>query len=694
MQKVAILGGGLGSVLTAWELTSVPNWQDRFQITIYQMGWRLGGKGASGRNADCGQRIEEHGLHMWMGFYENAFATIRDVYAYCNQNNLMPGSPLQSYKDAFTPLNRIAITEGSTGQRDPWMLALPRTADWPGDPRLLPTPIAGTVLWHYVKELLAYCISTVLQIAAAAVGPFAGIESAAIENTTAFLRHSLNIAVDLASGLLPSQASFSIPPLLELFVEAFDLAVGTLQLTFGLSQTLGRLRTILDTALPVVRGVIVDDVIHRGFHSLDGEKFTSWIARHGCRSPHNPIISAFHDAGFAYAGGQASAANQDMAAGTMLAGMMRLVFAYRGSMMFRMNGGMGDAIFAPLFLALQKRGVRFEFFRRVRNLGLSFDSRRVEHIQIDVQATVKNQPYDPLIVVKGLYCWPSEPKTALLNQRVDHDLESWWRAPAPVTSIVLNRGEHFDIVVNGMALGTQPFVASELIQTNADWRQMVARTAVVRTQAFQLWLKSTIQQVSEDPAPPQIQTGFEEPFDTWSDMSQLIPAEEVSSKGIAYFCNAMPDDPNPINFADRRYPAALRQTVKATAASFLDGPMLELWPGAKSAPGKFDRNLLLDFGSAQPFDQQYFRANIDPPDLYVQSPAGSISSRLSPGMSGFENLVIAGDWAKVELNIGCVETTVQSAMAASNAICGCPDVLKGAFGIPIQIKNGVVTAET
>ena len=42
------------------------------------MGWRLGGKGASGRGV--ADRIEEHGLHLWMGFYENAFRLMRDCY--------------------------------------------------------------------------------------------------------------------------------------------------------------------------------------------------------------------------------------------------------------------------------------------------------------------------------------------------------------------------------------------------------------------------------------------------------------------------------------------------------------------------------------------------------------------------------------------------------------------------------------
>jgi uncharacterized protein with NAD-binding domain and iron-sulfur cluster len=691
IQKVAILGGGLGSVITAWEITNLPNWQDRFDITIYQMGWRLGGKGASGRNAASGQRIEEHGLHMWMGFYENAFAIMRDVYAYCNRNNLMPGSPLQSYKDAFTPLDRIAITEGTTGNRSPWILGLPRTAEWPGDLPAPPLRNPDKLLWVFVKEILSYCVWAVEEIAGAIAGPFTLIAGVEIESAVGWLKEALKVAGDLASGSVPSVASLAIPPLLNLFVVPFNVATGALELTLGLSESLSRLRTILDTGLPIVRGVIADDVINQGFQSLDGEAFTSWIARHGCKTPHNPIITAFHDAGFAYTGGQAGAANQNMAAGTMLPGMLRLIFAYRGSMMFRMNVGMGDAVFAPLFLALKKRGVHFEFFQRVTNLGLSSDQHTIDRIQIDVQATAKNPPYDPLIIVKRRYCWPSEPKTDLLNQTVDHDLESWWRAPAPVTRRVLNKGEDFDIVVNGLALGTQPYVASEVIHASASWRQMVARTTVVRTQAFQLWLNCSIERVSAGPAPPQLQTGFEEPFDTWSDMSHLIPTEQLDSSGIAYFCNALPDDPTPIDLSNRGYPAIVCQTVKANAAAFLDGAMLELWPGAKSSSGVFDRTLLLSFGSGSPFDQQYYRANIDPPDLYVQSPAGSISSRLSPGMSGFGNMVLVGDWTKVELNIGCVETTVQSAMAASNAVCGSPAELRGAFGIPIAIRNGVVT---
>ena len=76
-KKIAILGGGVGAMTAAYELTEVPGWQDRYEITVYQMGWRLGGKGASGRNQSVYDRIEEHGLHLWFGYYENAFGLMQ-----------------------------------------------------------------------------------------------------------------------------------------------------------------------------------------------------------------------------------------------------------------------------------------------------------------------------------------------------------------------------------------------------------------------------------------------------------------------------------------------------------------------------------------------------------------------------------------------------------------------------------------
>jgi uncharacterized protein with NAD-binding domain and iron-sulfur cluster len=99
VKKVAILGGGVSALTTALELSGEADWQERYEITVYQTGWRLGGKGASSRNEAAGGRIEEHGLHIWLGFYENAFAVIRRSY---EELGRPAGTPLATWTDAFT----------------------------------------------------------------------------------------------------------------------------------------------------------------------------------------------------------------------------------------------------------------------------------------------------------------------------------------------------------------------------------------------------------------------------------------------------------------------------------------------------------------------------------------------------------------------------------------------------------------
>jgi hypothetical protein len=76
---------------------------------VYTEGWRLGGKGASGRNYDVADRVEEHGLHVWFGCYQNAFHMMRKVYQEQSEKNLAPDSPLQNCFDAFQPHDRISL---------------------------------------------------------------------------------------------------------------------------------------------------------------------------------------------------------------------------------------------------------------------------------------------------------------------------------------------------------------------------------------------------------------------------------------------------------------------------------------------------------------------------------------------------------------------------------------------------------
>jgi uncharacterized protein with NAD-binding domain and iron-sulfur cluster len=135
-KKIAILGGGISALTTALELTTEYDWKDRYDITVYQMGWRLGGKGASSRNELANNRIEEHGLHIWLGFYENAFALMRKCYAELNRP---AGTPLATWTDAFKPHSFIVLKDQVEGQWSHWAWDLPTNDRLPGDGGDIPT---------------------------------------------------------------------------------------------------------------------------------------------------------------------------------------------------------------------------------------------------------------------------------------------------------------------------------------------------------------------------------------------------------------------------------------------------------------------------------------------------------------------------------------------------------------------------
>ena len=77
------------------------------------------------------------------------------------------------------------------------------------------------------------------------------------------------------------------------------------------------------------------------------------------------------------------------------------------------------------------------------------------------------------------------------------------------------------------------------------------------------------------------------------------------------------------------------------------------------------------------FAAQYWRATVNPSERYVLSAPGTARYRLRAGDSGFENLVLAGDWTRTIVNAGCIEAATMSGMHASRAICGRPATVIG-----------------
>ena len=66
------------------------------------------------------------------------------------------------------------------------------------------------------------------------------------------------------------------------------------------------------------------------------------------------------------------------------------------------------------------------------------------------------------------------------------------------------------------------------------------------------------------------------------------------------------------------------------------------------------------------------KADSAPSERYVRSLADSAKYRLPANGSGFENLVITGDWIQNGYNAGCVEAAVWSGIQAANTILGRP----------------------
>jgi uncharacterized protein with NAD-binding domain and iron-sulfur cluster len=196
---------------------------------------------------------------------------------------------------------------------------------------------------------------------------------------------------------------------------------------------------------------------------------------------------------------------------------------------------------------------------------------------------------------------------------------------------------------------------------------------VVATQAFQLWLSEDERTMGWRGPEGVTMSAFVTPFDTWASMSHLLSIEDWPEserpKSIAYFCSVLPK----AGGADEPPDTALEnRAVRDRARTFLDQDVATLWPAAVDKAG-FRWSLLCDGTAtaatgAERLDTQYWRANIDPSDLYVQSLPGTDRFRLKADQTGFTNLTVAGDWTDNGLNAGCVEGATRSGQLAAAAV--------------------------
>ena len=680
--KVAILGGGMGALATAFEISSQPG----YEVTIYTLGWRLGGKCASSRGLN--DRIEEHGIHGFLGSYYNACPMLAEVYTELGRPS---GSPIATFDEAMVGMDALQMYSYLDGSPKRFATSFPPDTEFP-DPS---KPIGVITVDVLIGRVIAF---------------FERAHAASPSPHTGFLRSILDRAVDVmaeSAGAVEASLGHTLSPLVE---EAYaELRRLVLPLTASDSDAY-EIFTIIDWAVTMVRGVIADDVATKGFDYLDNENWSDWLTRHGAEAitVTSPMALNTLNLAYQYPNGDTSLPAK-MAAGAYAHWSLRGL-AFCGHAIYAFAAGTGETVIAPFYEVLLKRGVKFQFFSKVTSLNLSGDKTQIASVDIDLQATLNVAHYAPLMdpAPKGLPSWPPEPNydqlvqgAAMKAARVD--LESWWTPWQPVGTQTLVAGQDYDRLVFALSVGAVPFVCPQLVTRSKAWSSMVQALPTVQTQAFQIWLSKSmtdlgwsVPMTGHDTA---LSDTYMRPLDGHCEMHHLLPREGWPAnnmpKSLWYFCDEMPQLEIPPPFCDTGYPARMKASVAATAIDFLNvaiGPLMPLATNSAThgagAPLALDYSLLVDTrtspGSGEArFASQFWRANIDPTERYVTSPPTSTQFRLAPWQTGFTNLTIAGDWTYTGLNVGSVECAVMSGRLASFAITGVP-ALDQIWGYPVN----------
>jgi uncharacterized protein with NAD-binding domain and iron-sulfur cluster len=671
----------MAGLTAAWELSRPEHRGKIASVTVYQRGWRLGGKGASSRGVHG--RIEEHGLHVWLGYYDNAFHLMRQVYDELDRPTTDPDCPIRTWHDAFVPAEHIGVADRGPRGGDPWLASFGRNRFEPGDPSGAPQPTSGAAFAERAVALLVDLWTSLGRNRRPPVGVFltasprppgAGVRLDPLQSLADFgdaVRQAELAAIVAALHAIDEfdRSSLVGGPVRQAMVDQLAQLRDALQTRVGNDASGRRMWHLSDLLIACVRGMVADDLLRsvRRYPTIDDRDFRAWLAQHGASEEtlRSPIINAMYDLVFAYEQGDPRRPAFSAGLGLFLAS--KLFFDYKGSIFWKMRAGMGDVVFAPMYQALKGRGVRFEFFTRLHALRLTRGASKVGTVELARQAQLADPEagFDPLTRVRGLPCFPSIPDSAQLVGEAPLDAERHDGDRGGEETLTLHAGRDFDVVVLATSLGMVPHIGADLVAASDRWRGLVDHVATVPTQAAQLWLTETEAELGWL-RPGATLSGWDKPFDTYSSMSHLLPLEDWPTsdtpRGLAYLCSSLPDETG----HDER-------SVRAAVGQVLEERIDSLWPMARRASGF--RWEVLHGG----LEAQFVTAATDPSDRYVQSLPGTDRHRLRVDESGFANLVLAGDWTNCGLNAGCIEAAVLSGLQAANTILGRP-LMDGILG--------------
>jgi len=681
--KIHILGGGVSGSSAAYWLTQIPGWKDKYEIHLYQSGWRLGGKGASGRR-EGDMRSIEHGPHAWYGGYENGFRLMRGVF---NQ-----------YAEKFGAHGRFSKLFGSDGdalfkpatEGEYFFEARQQVWKWVFPPECDPTTKVVTEGDGTETLGLVGCLNRIWSLIKENIEE-QGLRSHFFDFFTKGQESEEDLIARGDSEIrgLAGKLAAGMGDIVTLLTLVQKKLLGAV----SCSDCEYRVIVMLDLMTTLMRGSITDILVGgKDYDDLNEIDFQEWLEKHGAAYPcgdTSPYVLGLYDAAFAYKNGS----ERNIAAGTAIRIALWIFFGYKTHYLFKMQAGMGEVVFSPLYRVLgeaedgEEPDVNFHFFHKVTGVQTDGAGNKVVGFSYKRQADCKVGEYEPLIDAKlagettPFMCWPEEPHWDQLvdGERLRQldvegvDSESrWTRVGAEVKEEFIEL-EDGDQVIFAMPAPVLPELVTELSEKSSTFAEMMEAIPSVATSAAQFWIEK--QRADERLGDPHglreemILGGTKNPLSIHLDYSPVTLTEDDGSQGqhLMYSCGVIPEGAE-ANGEDRDGSHHVEQlsTFEDEVRKWLEEESCKIFPDLW--PNGIDWSLL---GGRDALKQNhYLRVNSSGASRYLLSPKGSIKYRLKPGKSGFKNLVLAGDWTKNGVDIGCVESAVISSMIAVEAVTG------------------------
>lgn len=652
-KKIAILGSGISALATAFELTDYEGWENHYDITIYQMGWRLGGKTASSRGVHG--RIEERGIHIFQGWYENAFRIVKEAYAEREEKGLAPDNPLKTWRDALVQDDATLITEWN-----------PTLGKWTSVPMVFPNndEIPGTSGHPSIADLINKAVGLVLELIIGS--PYEKDDDGhswwpewlkkhffddpnanghlgeqlkshswwedlkekvekEFEHISGTATHRMMAWAKKEADRLLEQASTNM----EEWHSVYSKILVVLEKIFGwlekgLDHQLDRhpranlLVCLIEFVIINLKGVL-EDVYDPKTHQFEFSRinkydYRDWLKKHGA----SERVLACGIVKFMYYGSFANQVDfhQGRLAADIAVRMTLLSVDYKEAFVWKFTAGTGDSLIAPIYQVLKGRGVKFEFFHKVSNV-VPGQNGAIEQIEMERQVDLKEgvTAYDPLIQMpNGVDAWPDQPLYDQLNpkqakelQKKSINLESNWADWKPVGKVTLHQGDDFDHVVLGIPVTALKDICQPILKENEQWRQMVEKVRTTQTFGVQLWFKPDQAEMGFDVGEWGIEKGTEpntviysNPMYSWTAMSLVLDQEfwpEAIQPGqLSYYCGTMEDATQVPPYSDHDFPAKQHQRVIEMSKQWVLDYMGWFFPKATSStyPQGLDLHLLVN----------------------------------------------------------------------------------------------------